>query len=112
VTAYSRNPASGRFVHPVQDRGLSVREAALLQSFPRDYWFEGTLDERFRQIGNAVPPAFAGFVAVSTLAELLTTNPSEEFTPGVARPVGRSFSRLIPALKAGTVSADLCPAVR
>ena len=59
ITASARNPASGRFVHPEQDRGLSIREAALLQGFPGDYWFSGSLDERFRQIGVAVPPAFA-----------------------------------------------------
>ena len=59
ITAYSRNPASGRFVHPFQDRGLSIREAALLQGFPPDYQFKGSLDDAFRQIGNAVPPAFA-----------------------------------------------------
>jgi DNA (cytosine-5)-methyltransferase 1 len=59
VTAYARNPASGRFVHPEQDRGLSVREAALLQGFPMDYRLAGSLDERFRQVGNAVPPIFS-----------------------------------------------------
>src|SRR3989338_3859130 len=56
VTHYSRNPASGRYVHPVQHRGLSVREAALLQTFPLGFVFEGTFDEKFSQIGNAVPP--------------------------------------------------------
>ena len=101
VTAYARNPASGRYVHPEQDRGLSVREAALLQSFPSNYTFEGTLDERFRQIGNAVPPAFAAFLGVHVLGELLAPPAKKAAGIGVAKPVGPSFARLIPALKAG-----------
>ncbi|WP_420942763.1 DNA cytosine methyltransferase [Archangium gephyra] len=101
VTAYARNPASGRYTHPEQDRGLSVREAALLQSFPTNYNFEGSLDERFRQIGNAVPPAFAAYLAVHVLVELNAAQPPQRFDPGITAPVGPSFSRLIPALKAG-----------
>ena len=102
ITGYARNPASGRYVHPEQDRGLTVREAALLQGFPRDYWFAGSLDQRFRQIGNAVPPIFAAFLAAHLLGELLA-EPVEQadFDPGISEPMGPSFSRLIPALKAG-----------
>lgn len=105
ITAYARNPASGRFVHPEQDRGLTVREAALLQGFPSDYWFAGTFDERFRQIGNAVPPPFSTYVALHVLCEALVRDRVTErsiLTHGITRPVGASFSRLIPALKAGT----------
>jgi DNA (cytosine-5)-methyltransferase 1 len=105
ITAYARNPASGRFVHPEQDRGLTIREAALLQGFPDDYWFAGTLDERFRQIGNAVPPPFSAHLAVHLLGEMLVRcGTPEPTTPsaGITSPVGASFSRLIPALKAGT----------
>jgi len=101
VTAYARNPASGRYVHPEQNRGLSVREAALLQSFPRNYEFVGSFDERFRQIGNAVPPAFAAFLAAHILEQMATVVPEVEFHRGITSSVGPSFSRLIPALKAG-----------
>lgn len=101
ITGYSRNPASGRFVHPEQDRGLSIREAALLQGFPRDYWFHGSLDERFRQVGNAVPPAFAAFLAMHIVGELLDVElPKSASDQGVEHPLGHSFSRLIPSLKA------------
>lgn len=100
ITAYARNPASGRYVHPEQNRGLTVREAALLQGFPRNYWFAGSLDQRFRQIGNAVPPVFAVFLAAHLLGELLAEPISpQDFDRGITRPVGSSFSRLIPALK-------------
>jgi DNA (cytosine-5)-methyltransferase 1 len=49
---------TGRFGHPVQNRAISVREGALLQSFPRKYKFDKSvsLTVMGRQIGNAVPP--------------------------------------------------------
>jgi DNA (cytosine-5)-methyltransferase 1 len=100
ITAYARNPASGRFVHPEQDRGLTVREAALLQGFPMGYDILGNLDERFRQIGNAVPPAFSAYLAMHVVGELLATPlPASSFDKGIVSPVGSSFSRMIPGLK-------------
>jgi DNA (cytosine-5)-methyltransferase 1 len=101
VTAYARNPASGRYVHPEQHRGLSVREAALLQSFPKQYMFSGAFDSRFRQIGNAVPPVFAAHLATHVLRELLVEKPSAGEKFDISASLGPSFSRLIPALKAG-----------
>jgi DNA (cytosine-5)-methyltransferase 1 len=100
ITAYARNPASGRYLHPEQDRALSVREAALLQGFPKHFWFYGSLDERFRQIGNAVPPTFAAYISIHVLGELLAPAAVEPTRTGISSPVGPSFARLIPALKA------------
>lgn len=57
ITCYFRNVASGPFLHPLEDRSLSYREAARLMSFPDDYEFMGTGVPR--QIGNAVPPLLA-----------------------------------------------------
>ena len=102
ITAYSRNPASGRFVHPTQDRGLSIREAASLQSFPASFQFSGSFDERFKQIGNAVPPLFATHLAISIVAQLAEP-PKVRCGMGVQEPLGKSFSRLIPSLKAGSL---------
>jgi DNA (cytosine-5)-methyltransferase 1 len=51
--------SNGRFGHPTQDRAISVREAACLQTFPRRYKFVGTLESKARQVGNAVPPLMA-----------------------------------------------------
>jgi DNA (cytosine-5)-methyltransferase 1 len=51
--------SNGRFGHPSQNRAISAREAASLQTFPRDFIFEGNLNEMSRQIGNAVPVILA-----------------------------------------------------
>ncbi|MBY5917749.1 DNA cytosine methyltransferase [Rhizobium leguminosarum] len=53
-------PEKGRYLHPVQDRPITHREAARLMGFPDDFKFVGSKVEIARQIGNAVPPPFAG----------------------------------------------------
>lgn len=51
--------SNGRYGHPLQDRAISVREAARLQTFPDSFIFEGTLNGMAKQIGNAVPVRMA-----------------------------------------------------
>jgi DNA (cytosine-5)-methyltransferase 1 len=51
--------SNGRFGHPTQDRALSLREAACLQTFPRDFVFKGSFNSMAMQIGNAVPVVLA-----------------------------------------------------
>lgn len=57
-------------IHPWEARGISVREAARLQSFPDSFLFQCNLGDAFRQIGNAVPPLLAYAIAKS-LAKIL-----------------------------------------
>jgi DNA (cytosine-5)-methyltransferase 1 len=59
MTTRCTTPSCGRFVHPTEDRGLTLREAALIQSFPPSYSFSGSYGDIERQIGNAVPPKLA-----------------------------------------------------
>lgn len=56
-------PEKGRYLHPVQHRPITHREAARLMGFPDDFKFVGTKVEIARQIGNAVPPHLAGALA-------------------------------------------------
>ena len=59
LTSRCTSISNGRYAHPVQDRGITLREAAALQSFPDDYVFYGTHSSIARQIGNAVPVKLA-----------------------------------------------------
>lgn len=55
MTTACINPSKGRFVHPRQHHGITVRQAARIQTFPDDFVFEGGLMASGVQIGNAVP---------------------------------------------------------
>lgn len=67
-------PEKGRYLHPVQHRPITHREAARFQSFPDDFQFNGTKVEIAKQIGNAVPPLLAARVA-DTVFSLWLTRP-------------------------------------
>jgi len=61
VDTYFGNPSY--FLHPSEHRGLTIREAARLQTFPDTFEFLGSDSEKYKMIGNAVPPKFAQSVA-------------------------------------------------
>ena len=75
MTTFCTGIGNGRFGHPQQDRAISLREAALLQSFPMDYKFVENLKSfRFgnlsKQIGNAFPPKLGEIVGKSIIKHL------------------------------------------
>lgn len=60
--------SNGRFGHPEENRSLSIREGAALQTFPNDYQFlAGTLQKNATLIGNAVPPEFAKRIGIALI---------------------------------------------
>ena len=103
ITHYARNPASGRYTHPEQDRGLTAREAALLQSFPIGFEFLGKSDDVYRQIGEAVPPLFSAGIAIDMLIEILSVEPTKqqlkEGPQSIEKPVSSSYSSVIAGIK-------------
>ena len=72
LTTGCYNPSKGRFLHPVADRALTIREAALLQGFPRNYWFDPLLGKEAlaAMIGNALPPPFVAIHSKSVARTL------------------------------------------
>jgi DNA (cytosine-5)-methyltransferase 1 len=63
ITTRFDTPSGGKFTHPTLNRTLTPREAARLQSFPDEFEFLGTKTSICKQIGNAVPPKIAYFLA-------------------------------------------------
>ena len=58
------------FIHPLENRNLTLRECARLQTFPDDFVFAGTLSESATLIGNAVPPLLAYNIGMALIADL------------------------------------------
>lgn len=62
--------SNGRFSHPEQNRPISIREAAILQSFPINYEFPSGLQRAQKYIGNAVPPLLAEKISIPLISSL------------------------------------------
>lgn len=84
ITSNMSKPSSARCIHPFQNRGLTPREGARLQTFPDTYEFVGGLVSIRRQIGNAVPPylgeALGYYLKESALGTPLTDDDRERIS--------------------------------
>jgi DNA (cytosine-5)-methyltransferase 1 len=65
--------ATGPEIHPNKERRMSVRECALIQTFPIDFKFDGSLGNMYKQIGNAVPVLLANKIAIEIKNELINS---------------------------------------
>jgi DNA (cytosine-5)-methyltransferase 1 len=75
---------NGRYAHPEQDRLCTVREMSILQGFPNDYRFAGSLSNMYRHIGDAVPPLIS-YQLAAACRWMLTgerPDPAELILPG------------------------------
>ena len=70
ITTWVYHVGSGRFAHPTADRGITMREAARLQSFDDDFLFPDLINPVSQMIGNAVPPLMAKAFGLSIAAYL------------------------------------------
>ena len=71
ITTKFYSISNGRFAHPEENRGLSIREGATLQTFPKTYEFRtSSMGKAAKLIGNAVPCEFARRVGLSLLGNI------------------------------------------
>lgn len=75
------DPHWGSFFHPIEDRVISIREAARIQSFPDTFRFFGTVTQQYAQVGNAVPPFMARAIgeAISDMIGYSSYEKSQRF---------------------------------
>lgn len=83
ITSGCHNPSKGRFLHPMLNRTISLREAALLQGFPMSYQFDINHGKEAiaLMIGNALPPPFIAAHAGSLREGLVQTHPDATKNP-------------------------------
>lgn len=104
ITGAARN----EFLHPTEDRTLTLRECARIQTFSDDFRFVGSIAERMQLIGNAVPPHLAQVIAASLAADLTTRARGEvqqaqgrlvSFVPTVSAGMSPALQRLVEAVE-------------
>ncbi|MEQ8735017.1 MAG: DNA cytosine methyltransferase [Rhodospirillaceae bacterium] len=74
----------GAFIHPEQERTISVREAARIQSFPDSFQFFGSKTEQYVQVGNAVPPILGRSIARAVIEASMSAKQGDRVLTDVA----------------------------
>jgi DNA (cytosine-5)-methyltransferase 1 len=89
LTSGCTNPSKGRFLHPVQHRAITLREAALLQTFPKSYKFPLEQGRGWvaLMIGNALPPEMVRRQALA-IAEALASSLEQRKITARSRSIG------------------------
>ncbi|NKX67027.1 DNA cytosine methyltransferase [Labrenzia sp. 5N] len=85
MTTACINPSKGRFVHPTENHGITVRQAARIQTFPDNFVFDGGLIAAGKQIGNAVPVRMAEALINHLLTMIVPAGSSAELLSNKAR---------------------------
>jgi DNA (cytosine-5)-methyltransferase 1 len=101
MTTACINPSKGRFVHPVLPHGITVRQAARIQTFPDSFRFDGGLMAAGQQVGNAVPVALARQLIEALIPILSAARKPSSQASAVAPMSGRDGAEAL---------ATLCPA--
>jgi DNA (cytosine-5)-methyltransferase 1 len=78
LTARFDSFTRGKFGHPIEDRSLTLREGARIQTFPDGFEFIGNREECAKQIGNAVPPVLAAQLGQCILDALRADSPTRQ----------------------------------
>lgn len=77
ITTGCFNPSKGRFLHPWDNHGITVRQAARFQTFPDDYIFSGGIISQGKQVGNAVPVNL-GKILLKSCIEIIINNSQKD----------------------------------
>ena len=88
--------ANSEFIHPTEDRPLTLRECARLQTFPDDFRFAGTLADKAMLVANAVPPRLAELFGQHLLAAMHRSEPA---APGLKSFTVTNATAMSPALR-------------
>lgn len=104
MTTQFQNITTGCFIHPDEDRPLTVREGARVQTFSDDFVFEGSIGAKVRLIGNAVPPLLARAFARQLTAHLEASGAVDPLVVGPTAFKGKP-------VPGGSAAADLMRSV-